>query len=126
VVGCSQSVSDRKKSTVLLVRGSTASDPLPSFVAGALTCPATVKSWGIGGPQMVSVVARVGSARVLLAVMVPSVGIVGAVSPPLVLSCGDDSVVGMQDPNVVETNMEVLCVEEPSGFWRGFTGSSGE
>jgi hypothetical protein len=97
VVGCSQSVSDRKKSTVLLVRGSTASDPLPSFVAGALTSPATVKSWGIGGPQTVSVVARVGSARVLLVVMVPSVG--------------------MQEPDVVETNVEVLYVEEPSSFW---------
>jgi hypothetical protein len=57
---------------------------------------------------MVVVVAQARSTRVLLVVMVPSASIVGVVLPPLVRSYGGASV---QEPNV-----EVLCVEEPSGF----------
>jgi hypothetical protein len=57
---------------------------------------------------MVVVVARARFARVLLVVMVPSTSIVGVVLPPLVRSYGG---AGVQEPNV-----EVLCVEEPSGF----------
>jgi hypothetical protein len=41
---------------------------------------------------MVAVVAWVGSAQVLLAVMAPSIDIVGAKSPPLVHSYGGDGV----------------------------------
>jgi hypothetical protein len=75
---------------------------------------------------MVAVVARVATARVLLAVTVPWTGTMGAVSPPLVRSPGGDGVVGVHDPSVEEPNVEVLCVEEPSGFWQGRAGSSGE
>jgi hypothetical protein len=57
---------------------------------------------------MVVVVAQARSARVLLVVMVPSASIVGVVLPPLVHSYGGT---GVQEPNV-----EVLYVEEPSGF----------
>jgi hypothetical protein len=60
---------------------------------------------------MVVVVARAVSARVLLVVMVPSIGIVGTTSLPLVRSYRGNGVVGVQEPDV-----EVLRVEEPSGF----------
>jgi hypothetical protein len=51
---CGRGVADRlviKRYIVPLVRGSTASDPLPSSVAGALTSPATVNGVApSGGP----------------------------------------------------------------------------
>jgi hypothetical protein len=65
---------------------------------------------------MVAVVAQAVSARVLLVVMVPSTGIVGTTSLPLVRSYRGNGVVGVQEPDVVETDVEVLRVEEPSGF----------
>jgi hypothetical protein len=61
--------------------------------------------------QMVAVVARAVTARVLLAGTVPWASTVGTVSSPLVCSYGDNGATGMEEPN-----MEVLCVEEPSGF----------
>jgi hypothetical protein len=71
--------------------------------------------------QLVAVVAWPVTTRVLLAETVPWVGTVGAVSLPLVHSCGGDGATGVQEPSV-----EVLCVEEPSGFRRGRAGSSRE
>jgi hypothetical protein len=50
----------------------------------------------------------------------------GAVSLTRVRSYGGDGNTGMQDPSVVEPSVEVLCVEEPSGFLCGGAGSSGE
>jgi hypothetical protein len=75
---------------------------------------------------MVVVAVRAATARVILVVMAPSVGTVGAVSPPLVRSCRGDDAASMQEPSVAEPSLEELCVEEPSCFRRGRTGSSGE
>jgi hypothetical protein len=52
--------------------------------------------------QMVAVVARVATARVLLVVMVPWAGTEGAVSPPLYHSCGGNGAADEQDPSVEE------------------------
>jgi hypothetical protein len=57
---------------------------------------------------MVAVAVRAAAAQVILVVMAPSVGTVGAASPPLVRSCG---VADVQKPSVLESN-----VEEPSCF----------
>jgi hypothetical protein len=75
---------------------------------------------------MVMVVARAVTARVLLVETVPWVSIVGVVMSPLVRSYGGDGATDVQEPGVDEPSVEVLCVEEPSGFWRGRAGSSGE
>jgi hypothetical protein len=48
------------------------------------------------------------------------------VMSPLVRSYGGDGATDVQEPGVDEPSVEVLCVEEPSGFWRGRAGSSGE
>jgi hypothetical protein len=60
---------------------------------------------------MVAVVVRAVTARVILMVMAPSVGTVGAMSPPLVCSCGGDDAADVQEPGVVEPS-----VEEPFHF----------
>jgi hypothetical protein len=72
---------------VPLVRGSTAGDPLSrSSVAGALTSPTTVNGVApSGGPA-----SHPRSTWVLLVATVPWTGTEGAVSPPLVCSCGGD------------------------------------
>jgi hypothetical protein len=76
--------------------------------------------------QTVAVVARAVIALVLLAVTVPWAGTVGAVSLPLVRSCGCDGAASVQEPGVEKPSAEVLCVEEPSDFRRGHAKSSGE
>jgi hypothetical protein len=53
--------------------------------------------------QTVAVMAWAGTAQVLLVVTVSWVGTVGAVSPPLVRSCGGDSVIGVEELYVQET-----------------------
>jgi hypothetical protein len=63
---------------------------------------------GCRGHQIVVVVARVGSAQVLLAVMVRTLG---AASPPMVCSYRGDAVADVQ-----ELGMEGSSVEEPTGF----------
>jgi hypothetical protein len=50
--------------------------------------------------------------RVILVVIAPWVGTAGAVSLPLVRSCGGISAADEQEPDVGEPS-----VEEPSGFW---------
>jgi hypothetical protein len=131
-----------ERSIVPLLRGSTADDPLPCSVAGALTSLATVngvepfgglasrtrstRNLGCRVCHMVAVVARAVTARVLLVVMVPLAGTMGVVLPPLVRSCGGDNAPVLQEPGVVEPNVEEPYVEEPSGFRRGHARSSGE
>jgi hypothetical protein len=75
---------------------------------------------------MVVVVAQVVTARVLLVETVSWVGTVGVVSLPLVRSYGGDGAASVQEPDMDEPSVEVLYVEEPSGFWQGRVGSSGE
>jgi hypothetical protein len=70
---------------------------------------------------MVAMMVRVVAARVILLEMAPSVGTVGAVTPPLVRSCRGDNAVDVQEPDVVESSVEVL-----SCFQQGLTGSSGK
>jgi hypothetical protein len=57
---------------------------------------------------MVALAVRAVAAQVILVVMAPSIGTVGAASPPLVRSYG---VADVQKPSVLESN-----VEEPSCF----------
>jgi hypothetical protein len=63
----------------------------------------------------VAVVVRAATAWVIL-VMAPSIGTKGAVLPPLVCSYGGDGAVDVQEPDVVESSVEELCVEEPFHF----------
>jgi hypothetical protein len=60
----------------------------------------------------VVVVARAATTRVLLLVTVPWPGTLGVVLPPLIRSYGGDVTVGVQEPGMVELNVEELCVEE--------------
>jgi hypothetical protein len=76
--------------------------------------------------RTVAAAARAAIARVLLVVTIPWVDTVGAVSPPLVRSCGGDGAADVQKPDVMELSMEELCVEEPIHFRRGLAGSSEE
>jgi hypothetical protein len=57
---------------------------------------------------MVSVAVRVVATRVILVEMAPSGDTVGAVSPPLVHSCGGDGATDVQELGVVGPSMEVL------------------
>jgi hypothetical protein len=65
---------------------------------------------------MVAVAVRAAAAQVILVEMAPSASTVGAVSPPFVHSCGGDGATDMHEPGVVKSNVEVLCVKEPSCF----------
>jgi hypothetical protein len=49
---------------------------------------------------------------VLLLVTVPWPGTLGVILPPLIRSYGGDVTVGVQEPGMVELNVEELCVEE--------------
>jgi hypothetical protein len=75
---------------------------------------------------MVAAAARAVTARVILVVMVPWASTAGVVSSPLVRSCGGVDATDEQELGMVESMEEEPCVEEPSGFRRGFTGSIGE
>jgi hypothetical protein len=53
------------------------------------------------------------TARVILVVMAPWVGNVGAVSSPLTHSYGGIGVADVQEPDVEEPSGEKHCVEQP-------------
>jgi hypothetical protein len=109
------------RSAISLVRGSTTGDPLSySSVSGILTSSTTVNGvMPSSGPanrprstcdlgcrvhRTVAAAARAMMARVILVVMAPWAGTVGAVSSPLVRSSG----------GVGNTDVQELSVEEPS------------
>jgi hypothetical protein len=60
----------------------------------------------------VVVVARAATTRVLLLVTVPWLGTLGVILPPLIRSYEGDVTVVVQEPGMVELNVEELCVEE--------------
>jgi hypothetical protein len=131
-----------ERSVVPIVRVSTASDPLPSSVAGALTSPATTNGvapsggpasrprstcnlgvWGtpnggsgVPGSDCSGTLGRDDSMGRYCG------GGVAAIGPLL----WGDGATDVQEPGVDEPSVEVLCVEEPSGFRQGHARSSGE
>jgi hypothetical protein len=64
------------------------------------------------------------TARVILVVMAPWVGNVGAVSSPLAHSCGGIGVADVQEPGVEEPSGGEPYVEEPSHSRCGLARSS--
>jgi hypothetical protein len=79
---------------------------------------------GCRAHRPVVVAARALTAHVILVVMAPLAGTVGAVSSPLVRSYEGISVTDMQEPGVEEPSRGEPCMEGSSHSQRGLIGSS--
>jgi hypothetical protein len=80
------------------------------------TAQGRLVTMGCRAQRTVAAVARAVTPWVLWVVMAPWDGTMGAVSLPLIRSCGGVGVADVQEPSVEEPSGEEPCVEEPFHF----------